>query len=90
MAPFVFPKFLVRKYILERQDESRLLLGHLGLEATLVKGLAHGSHATARAAPSDKTSAALEVEKIMLVDMLSRECLSQNVGVSGSVAEANR
>lgn len=48
-----------RKDSLERQDEGSLLLGHLGFEAALVEGLAHGSDASARATPCDESSATL-------------------------------
>src|SRR5688500_10389143 len=49
-----------RQDILERKDQSSLLLGHLGLKTTLVESLSHGSDAAARASPCDQTSSALQ------------------------------
>lgn len=45
--------------LLERQNESGLFLIHLGLEAALVKSLAHCADAPTRAPPCDEAGAAL-------------------------------
>lgn len=42
--------------LLQRQDQARLFLVHLGLEAALVKGLPKRTNAAARPSPCDKTS----------------------------------
>jgi len=47
------------RVVLEGEDEGGLLLVHLGLEAALVKGLAHGADAPARAPPCDESGSAL-------------------------------
>jgi hypothetical protein len=45
--------------LLQRQDKRRLAPRHARLEPALVKGLAEGAHATARAPPGYKAGSAL-------------------------------
>jgi hypothetical protein len=51
---------LARCSFIEVEDQGGLLLGHLGLEAALVEGLAHGADAAAGATPCDESSTAQE------------------------------